>query len=321
MDCDFEMLVPELRDLFDAVAEGCDGAIGSRFSYDSVLLNYPAGKLLGNRAFHALVRLLIRSSRARRLQQPQALPRATSCASSRSARMASRRTPRPASRRSSRARTSARCRSPGSTARPRWASRRSRSCAWRPATRSASRACFSAPRPVAHMNFKSSAASSTRPKNFGCPQGHSRDRGPHHDPQHSPQDRSGRGRSRRVRRQPRCRAVRHGNAAAGASAAADHGGSAERADQPARPDRRGRGGWRRHSTPADNTTSGDTADTGVDAPAVAVVSDERAAPAAVGGEDLPFTGANIGIFAAIGAALLALASAFAAGPALPTAKP
>jgi dolichol-phosphate mannosyltransferase len=60
MDCDFAMLVPELRDLFDAVAAGCDGAIGSRFSYDSVLLNYPAGKLVGNRAFHLLVRLLIR---------------------------------------------------------------------------------------------------------------------------------------------------------------------------------------------------------------------------------------------------------------------
>ena len=60
MDCDFEMLVPELRDLFDAVAAGRDGAIGSRFSYDSVLLNYPAGKLVGNRAFHVLVRLLIR---------------------------------------------------------------------------------------------------------------------------------------------------------------------------------------------------------------------------------------------------------------------
>ena len=59
MDCDFAMLVPELRDLFDAVADGADGAIGSRFSYDSVLLNYPAGKLVGNRAFHALVRLLI----------------------------------------------------------------------------------------------------------------------------------------------------------------------------------------------------------------------------------------------------------------------
>ena len=60
MDCDFAMLVPELRDLFDAVADGCDGAIGSRFSHDSVLLNYPAGKLLGNRAFHVLVRLLTR---------------------------------------------------------------------------------------------------------------------------------------------------------------------------------------------------------------------------------------------------------------------
>ncbi len=60
MDCDFEMLVSELRDLFDAVAAGHDGAIGSRFSYRSVLLNYPAGKLLGNRAFHLLVRLVTR---------------------------------------------------------------------------------------------------------------------------------------------------------------------------------------------------------------------------------------------------------------------
>lgn len=59
MDCDFEMLVPELRDLFDAVAEGYDGAIGSRFTYNAVLLNYPAGKLIGNRAFHLLVRLMI----------------------------------------------------------------------------------------------------------------------------------------------------------------------------------------------------------------------------------------------------------------------
>ena len=32
MDCDFVLLVPELRDLFDCVAEGHDGAIGSRFS-------------------------------------------------------------------------------------------------------------------------------------------------------------------------------------------------------------------------------------------------------------------------------------------------
>jgi len=60
LDCDFEMLVPELRDMFDAVADGHDGAIGSRFSHESVLLNYPAGKLLGNRAFHVLVRCVTR---------------------------------------------------------------------------------------------------------------------------------------------------------------------------------------------------------------------------------------------------------------------
>jgi SAM-dependent methyltransferase len=56
MDSDFEVLVPELRDLFDSVAAGRDGAIGSRFSYDSVLVNYPFLKILCNRAFHVLVR-------------------------------------------------------------------------------------------------------------------------------------------------------------------------------------------------------------------------------------------------------------------------
>jgi SAM-dependent methyltransferase len=60
MDCDFEMLVPELQDLFDVIAAGHEGAIGSRFSHESVLLNYPASKLLGNRAFHLVVRLLLR---------------------------------------------------------------------------------------------------------------------------------------------------------------------------------------------------------------------------------------------------------------------
>jgi 2-polyprenyl-3-methyl-5-hydroxy-6-metoxy-1,4-benzoquinol methylase len=60
MDCDFEMLVPELQDLFDAVAEGHDGAIGSRFSHESVLLNYPATKMVGNRAFHLIARLVTR---------------------------------------------------------------------------------------------------------------------------------------------------------------------------------------------------------------------------------------------------------------------
>ncbi len=60
MDCDFEMLVPELQDMFDVIAAGHEGAIGSRFSHESVLLNYPAPKLLGNRAFHLILRLALR---------------------------------------------------------------------------------------------------------------------------------------------------------------------------------------------------------------------------------------------------------------------
>jgi len=60
MDCDFEMLVPELQDMFDVIAAGHEGAIGSRFSHQSVLLNYPAPKLLGNRAFHLILRLFLR---------------------------------------------------------------------------------------------------------------------------------------------------------------------------------------------------------------------------------------------------------------------
>jgi SAM-dependent methyltransferase len=59
MDCDFVLLVPELRDLFDAVAAGRNGAIGSRFSYESVLINYPFFKILCNRAFHLLVKLTL----------------------------------------------------------------------------------------------------------------------------------------------------------------------------------------------------------------------------------------------------------------------
>jgi SAM-dependent methyltransferase len=59
MDCDFAQIVPEMRDLFDAVAEGYDGAIGSRFSHDSVLLNYPFFKIVCNRGFHVLVKLLL----------------------------------------------------------------------------------------------------------------------------------------------------------------------------------------------------------------------------------------------------------------------
>lgn len=59
MDGDFVEIVPELRDLFDVVAAGGDGAIGSRFSLDSVLINYPFLKILFNRGFHLLINLLL----------------------------------------------------------------------------------------------------------------------------------------------------------------------------------------------------------------------------------------------------------------------
>ena len=35
MDSDFLHILPEFRDLFDAIARNRDGAIGSRFSYES----------------------------------------------------------------------------------------------------------------------------------------------------------------------------------------------------------------------------------------------------------------------------------------------
>ncbi len=58
MDCDFQHLLPELRDLFDAAAEGYDVIVGSRFSRHSVLLNYPIQKIIANRGFHALALIL-----------------------------------------------------------------------------------------------------------------------------------------------------------------------------------------------------------------------------------------------------------------------
>ena len=60
MDCDFQHLLPEFRDLFDRVAEGYDVVVGSRFSRHSVLLNYPFLKIVANRGFHLLARLLLR---------------------------------------------------------------------------------------------------------------------------------------------------------------------------------------------------------------------------------------------------------------------
>lgn len=58
MDCDFQHLLPEIRDLFDAAAEGYDVVVGSRFSRHSVLLNYPLQKIVVNRGFHLLAHLL-----------------------------------------------------------------------------------------------------------------------------------------------------------------------------------------------------------------------------------------------------------------------
>ena len=59
MDCDFQHLLPEVRDLFDAAAEGYDVVVGSRFSRHSVLLNYPFQKIVANRGFHLLARLVL----------------------------------------------------------------------------------------------------------------------------------------------------------------------------------------------------------------------------------------------------------------------
>jgi SAM-dependent methyltransferase len=59
MDCDFHQLLPEMRDLFDAAAEGWDVVVGSRFSRHSVLLNYPFKKILANRGFHLLARIML----------------------------------------------------------------------------------------------------------------------------------------------------------------------------------------------------------------------------------------------------------------------
>jgi len=60
MDCDFQHLLSEMRDLFDAVTEGYDVVVGSRFSRHSVLLNYPFTKILCNRGFHVLAQILLR---------------------------------------------------------------------------------------------------------------------------------------------------------------------------------------------------------------------------------------------------------------------
>lgn len=60
MDCDFQHLLPEIRDLFDAAAAGHDVVVGSRFSRQSVLLNYPFQKIIANRGFHSLAQVVLR---------------------------------------------------------------------------------------------------------------------------------------------------------------------------------------------------------------------------------------------------------------------
>jgi SAM-dependent methyltransferase len=57
MDCDFQNLLTEFRDLFDAAAEGREFIVGSRFSRHSVLLNYPFSKIFANRGFHSIAQL------------------------------------------------------------------------------------------------------------------------------------------------------------------------------------------------------------------------------------------------------------------------
>jgi SAM-dependent methyltransferase len=59
MDGDFVEILPEFRDLFDAVAAGYEGAIGSRFSHESLLINYPFFKILCNRSFHLLANMFL----------------------------------------------------------------------------------------------------------------------------------------------------------------------------------------------------------------------------------------------------------------------
>ena len=60
MDCDFLHILPELCDIFDAANNGADVVLGSRFSRQSVLINYPLHKILCNRYFHIMNWLLFR---------------------------------------------------------------------------------------------------------------------------------------------------------------------------------------------------------------------------------------------------------------------
>lgn len=58
MDCDFLHVLPELREMFEAAVRGYQVVLGSRFSRESVLINYPLAKILFNRTFHLLANFL-----------------------------------------------------------------------------------------------------------------------------------------------------------------------------------------------------------------------------------------------------------------------
>jgi hypothetical protein len=60
MDSDFQHLLPEVRDLFEAATSEWDVIVGSRFSRHSVLLNYPVAKICANRAFHVAAQIALR---------------------------------------------------------------------------------------------------------------------------------------------------------------------------------------------------------------------------------------------------------------------
>jgi hypothetical protein len=59
MDCDFQHLLPEIRDMFDRASEGAPVIAGSRFSRHSILLNYPLAKIAFNRGFHLLANVVM----------------------------------------------------------------------------------------------------------------------------------------------------------------------------------------------------------------------------------------------------------------------
>jgi SAM-dependent methyltransferase len=60
MDCDFQHILPEISLLFDAMnSEDADVIIGSRFSRESVLLNYAFTKILSNRGFHIIANIVL----------------------------------------------------------------------------------------------------------------------------------------------------------------------------------------------------------------------------------------------------------------------